>query len=81
MRVIVMKSAKRDYKNLPPEVKNKVKKIIKQIRKGTLNPEKLTDIKNIWKIKTGNYRIVMEKIKGDFHLQYIELRKDVYKNL
>ena len=76
-----MKSAKKDYKSLPVEVKNKIKKVIRQLRKDQLDPEKLTGMKNIWKIKVGNYRMVMEKIEGNLHLQYIELRKDVYKNL
>jgi mRNA-degrading endonuclease RelE of RelBE toxin-antitoxin system len=41
MKVIVTKSAKKDYKSLPAEIKNKVKKIIKKIRKGELIPEKI----------------------------------------
>ncbi|MEQ8169372.1 MAG: hypothetical protein ABRQ38_10780 [Candidatus Eremiobacterota bacterium] len=35
-----MKSAKRDFKDLPVEVKQRVKKIIKRIRNDELNPEK-----------------------------------------
>ena len=78
MRVIVMKSAKRDFKDLPVEVKQRVKKIIKRIRNDELNPEKLKDMGNSWKVKVGNYRIIMEKIEGNFHLQGIVQRKDVY---
>ena len=83
--IVIKHSAKRELK----KIDNKdLPRIIDKIKKLSINPfppqaTKLEGFKNLYRIRSGKYRIVYtvdtnEKIITIFHVRH---RKDIYKNL
>ena len=83
--ILLEKGAERDFKKLP---KNIQKRVLNQILKLKENPRpigvrKITDSKNDWRIRIGDYRVVYEiddkkKIIKIFRIRH---RKEVYLSL
>jgi len=81
MKMVITQNMKKQYLALEQPVKKKVKTAITKLRKGNIILEKLSTGKNIYKIKIGDYRILVEKLQDTYIIAGIDLRKDVYRNL
>ena len=81
MRIKISKNMKKQYFLLDKLTKKQVRKSIIKLRKGELILEKLSTGKNIYKIRTGDYRILIIKIEDVYVIASIEHRKEVYRNL
>ena len=81
MRIKIQKPFKKQYFLLDKLTKKKVRKAIKSLRKGELNLDKLSSGHNIYKIRIGDYRILIRKREDIYFIVGIELRKEVYRNL
>ncbi len=76
-------SAEKDLKRLPSDV---IKAVVKNIKQLSDNPrpancKKLKGLKNFWRIRVGNYRIVYEIIDSSrrINVYRIKHRKDIYR--
>ncbi|MEQ8187268.1 MAG: hypothetical protein ABRQ39_04795 [Candidatus Eremiobacterota bacterium] len=81
MRIKISKNMKKQYFLLDKLTKKQVRKSIIKLRKGELILEKLSTGKNIYKIRTGDYRILIIKIEDVYVIASIEHRKEVYLKL
>jgi len=81
MKIVISHNMKKQYVSLDKPLKKKVKTAIVKLRKGEINIEKLSAGKNIYKIKIGDYRILVEKLQDVYIIAGIDSRKDVYRNL
>ncbi len=81
MKIKISKNMKKQYFCLDKLTKKKVRGAIIKLRKGEINLEKLSTGKNIYRIRTGDYRILIEKSDEIYYITGISHRKDVYRNL
>jgi mRNA-degrading endonuclease RelE of RelBE toxin-antitoxin system len=81
MRIKIQIQFKKQYFLLDKLTKKRLRKAIIRLRKGEINLEKLTTGQNIYKIRVGDYRILIEKSEDIYFIVGVELRKDVYKKL
>jgi len=83
MKVIVMKSAKKDMKKLDNDTRKRVEKEIKLLRQGKARVTTLTGHKDSGKIKVGNYRVRYDIDRKNKIIKVIAvtLRKDAYRDI
>lgn len=79
MKIKIHKQFKKQYFQLDPVTKKRVRKLIKRLRKGEINLEKMSTGHSIYKIRTGNYRILIERSEDIYFIAGVALRKDVYR--
>ena len=68
MKVKILNAAKKNFKNLPSDVKKDLKKKVKEIRAGTYFPEKYKSKKEHYKMKVGEHethRAFFKKLEID----------------
>jgi len=83
VKVKISKEAKKDIKNLDSKIRSKVKKVVNKLRNKNINISKLSGKGNQWKIRIGNYRMIIEICKEEdlIRVRRVKLRKDVYRNI
>ncbi|OQA15235.1 MAG: Plasmid stabilization system protein [bacterium ADurb.Bin363] len=83
MKVIVMKSAKKDMKKLDRDTRKKIEKEIRLLRQGTARITALSGHRDSGKIKVGNYRVRYDIDRKEKLIKITEviLRKDAYRDL
>jgi mRNA interferase RelE/StbE len=83
MKVEVTKQAKKDLKKLSRKVIDRVEEILKRLRQGKYDFRKLTAQDNEWKIRVGDFRVIIEidKESDTIFVRRVLPRKDVYKRL
>lgn len=81
MKIKISKNMRKDYFHLDKLTKKKVKRAIIKLRKGEIDLEKLSAGKNIYRIRIGDYRILIEKSDDTYFIEGIDHRKEVYRNL
>lgn len=83
MKVEVTKQAKRDLKKLSQKIRDKIEELLERLRHGKYDFRKLTAHDNEWKIRAGDYRVVIEinKESDIIFVRRVLPRKDVYKKL
>lgn len=77
---------RKDLRKIPDRIKLEADFVIARLRQnpfdGTLNPQKLRDIKPVvWRIRIGAYRLIYNFDKSLLILLPFRHRKDVYRNL
>ena len=86
MIVDIPKSVEKQLKKLPTDINSKAKMILEELRYADsfneVQSEKLSGTKDRYKIRVGNYRIIIKKLSS----KYIEItaiadRKAIYKKL
>ena len=83
MKVIVMKSAKKDIKKLDRDTRKRVEQEIKLLRQGKAPITALSGHRDSGKIKAGNYRVRYDIDRKEKLIKITEviLRKDAYRDL
>ncbi len=85
MNVDIENRAKKNLKKLPAFERIKIDSIIKTLeydKFDLINIEKLTGTKNRYKIRSGNYSIVLKKLSNTrLEITAIAHRKDIYNKL
>ena len=83
MKVELTKQAKRDLKKLSHNIIDRVEEILERLRQGNYNFRKLTAQDNEWKIRIGDFRVIIEinKKSETIFVRRVLPRKDVYKKL
>ncbi len=83
MKIEITKQAKRDLKKLSPKVIDRVEKALERLKQGKYDFRKLTAQDNEWKIRAGDYRVIIEinKERETIFVRRVLPRKDVYKRL
>jgi mRNA-degrading endonuclease RelE of RelBE toxin-antitoxin system len=86
MKVSPKPSALKDLAKYKEPTKSMIKAELKRLENvqnlGEMgNVEKLTDSKNLYKLKKDDFRVILEKTKEDIKILIIADRKEVYKKL
>ncbi|MEQ8222527.1 MAG: type II toxin-antitoxin system RelE/ParE family toxin [Candidatus Eremiobacterota bacterium] len=83
MKVEITNQAKRDLKKLSQKIIDKIEEVLERLKEGKYNFRKLTAHGNEWKIRAGDYRIIIEinKESDSIFVRRILPRKDVYRRL
>jgi len=84
-KVVISKSAEKTIYQLPQKVAEKIVSLIKELEKfpRPIGCKKLHALKNWYRIRYGNYRIVYSISDNILTVEIIRIahRKDVYKNM
>jgi len=81
-KVIFTKSAYKEYKSLPLNYYNLVKRVLLKLKsKDKINIKMVRGQKDIFRIRVGKYRVLIKKIKDEkiYLVVKIGKRGDVYK--
>jgi mRNA interferase RelE/StbE len=82
MKIVLSPRAAKDLRRLPKFDQLAIAKKIRLIASvKTIDEEKLSGFKDIFRIRVGNYRIVYRRQKQEIYLILIHHRRDVYKIL
>ena len=83
MKVDITQQAKRDLKKVSQAIRDKVEEVLEDLRQRKYNFRKLTAKGNEWKIRAGDYRVIIEidKESDTIFVRRVLPRKDVYKRL
>lgn len=83
MKVVLSPQAEKQLKKLSKIDQIAVAKKIRNIKdeKEIIQEEKLTDFRQIFRTRVGDYRIVYKKTQSEIFIILIRHRKDVYKFL
>ncbi len=81
MKIKITKNMKKQYFIQDSLVKKQIRKVIIKLRKGSIELEKLSTGKNIYKIRIGDYRILVKKSDDTYFLIGIKHRKEVYRDI
>lgn len=83
MKVEVTKQAKRDLKKLSQKIIDRIEELLERLRQGKYDFRKLTAKDNEWKIRAGDYRVIIDidKDSDTIFVRRVLPRKDVYKRL
>ncbi len=80
MKIIISSRAKKELKKITKidqiAVARKIKSLLDNL---TINEEKLSGFKDIFRVRVGNYRIVYRKTSQEIYIVLIHHRKDVYR--
>ena len=86
MIILYSNNAKKELQKLSKptyiKIKNKLNQYI--ISPQSVDIEKLKGYENLYRIRQGNYRIILEFIENDIiklHVLHVKHRKEVYKDL
>ncbi len=81
MKVKITGPARKDLRKIEKKIRDKIGQTLNQLRQGEFNFRKLTSKKNEWKIRVGDYRVVIEidkEIETIFVIR-VKHRRDVYR--
>lgn len=83
MEILISSKAKKQLKDLPKDVQDRIKEDFIQIRDGdiisSLGIKKLRGFKNHYRLRVGNYRVRFEVEKSDkIKIYWIEERSKAY---
>ncbi len=81
MKIKISKHMKKQYFIQDSLTKKQIRKAIIRFRKGEIELEKLSTGKNIYKIRIGDYRILVKKSDDTYFLIGIKHRKEVYRDI
>jgi len=83
MKVEITKQAKRDLKKLSQKIRDRIEELLERLKQGKYDFRKLTVHDNEWKIRAGDYRVIIEinKENDTIFVRRVLPRKDVYKRL
>lgn len=83
MKIILSPRAKKEFKKLPKTIQIIIAKKIRLVGKSgiVLGNQKLKGYKNIFRLRLGNYRLVLRYSKKITYIITIRHKKDVYKTL
>ena len=80
MKIIVSPRAEKQFRELQKFDQIAITQKIRSLTESTLNEEKLSGYKDMFRVRIGDYRIVYRKF-DDIYIILIGHRKDVYKLL
>jgi mRNA interferase RelE/StbE len=80
VKVTITKRGKKDLKELDNNIRDKIKKYLNRLRTGEFDFRKLSGSNNEWKIKVGDFRILIEidKEVNTIFVKRVVPRKDAY---
>lgn len=83
MKVEITKQAKRDLKKLSQKIRDRIEELLERLKQGKYDFRKLTAHDNEWKIRAGDYRVIIEinKENDTIFVRRVLPGKDVYKRL
>lgn len=59
--VLLPPPARRDFRKLPPEVQPRIRRALRSLKNPrSVDAKKLSDSKNRWRIREGDYRIIYQ---------------------
>jgi mRNA interferase RelE/StbE len=80
MKIIVSSRAKKELKKITKIDQIAAARKIKSLKENLIvNEEKLSGLKDIFRVRVGSYRIVYKKISQEIYIVLIHHRKDVYR--
>ncbi len=82
-KVFIERDALKSLKKLPDNVKGRIKETLRKLEyfPKNLDVVKLSGTKRKYRIRVGNYRIIIELHKDEIYVIDILPRKDAYKDL
>lgn len=80
MKVVVRKSAVKDFKKIPEPYKSKIKEKIITLQNfpNNQNIKKLVNFTPSYRLRVGNYRILFDVMENTVQIARIRHRKDSY---
>jgi len=78
MKILIAKRAERYLKKIPKIDQIAIVRKIRLLISPSSNEEKLKGLKNIYRIRVGDYRIVFRRTKEEIFIVLIGHRKEIY---
>jgi mRNA interferase RelE/StbE len=79
MKILIAKRAEKYLKKIPKIDQIAIVRKIRLLTSPSSNEEKLKGLKNIYRVRIGDYRIVFRKTKEEIFIVLIGHRKEIYQ--
>ena len=79
MKILIAKRAEKYLKKIPKIDQIAIVRKIRLLTSPSSNEEKLKGLKNIYRVRVGNYRIVFRRTKEEIFIVLICHRKEIYQ--
>jgi len=79
MKILIAKRAEKYLKKIPKIDQIAIVRKIRLLTSPSSNEEKLKGLKNIYRVRVGNYRIVFRRTKEEIFIVLIGHRKEIYQ--
>jgi mRNA interferase RelE/StbE len=79
MKILIAKRAEKYLKKIPKIDQIAIVRKIRLLTSPSSNEEKLKGLKNIYRVRVGDYRIVFRKTKEEIFIVLIGHRKEIYQ--
>jgi mRNA interferase RelE/StbE len=79
MKILIAKRAEKYLKKIPKIDQIAIVRKIRLLTSPSSNEEKLKGLKNIYRVRVGDYRIVFRRTKEEIFIVLIGHRKEIYQ--
>jgi mRNA interferase RelE/StbE len=79
MKILIAKRAEKYLKKIPKIDQFAIVRKIRLLTSPSSNEEKLKGLKNIYRVRVGDYRIVFRRTKEEIFIVLIGHRKEIYQ--
>jgi mRNA interferase RelE/StbE len=79
MKILIGKKAEKYLKKIPKIDQIAIVRKIRLLTSPSSNEEKLKDLKNIYRVRVSDYRIVFRRTKEEIFIVLIGHRKEIYQ--
>jgi len=79
MKILIAKKAEKYLKKIPKIDQIAIVRKIRLLTSPSSNEEKLKGLKNIYRVRVGDYRIVFRRTKEEIFIVLISHRKEIYQ--
>jgi mRNA interferase RelE/StbE len=79
MKILIAKRAEKYLKKIPKIDQIAIVRKIRLLNSPSSNEEKLKGLKNIYRVRVGDYRIVFRRTKEEIFIVLIGHRKEIYQ--
>jgi mRNA interferase RelE/StbE len=79
MKILIAKRAEKYLKKIPKIDQIAIVRKIRLLTSPSPNEEKLKGLKNIYRVRVGDYRIVFRRTKEEIFIVLIGNRKEIYQ--